>query len=228
MERVKTGIAGLDEVLNGGIPVKRHIALNGGPGAGKTSFAFEYIYRGAQMGQNGIYISLEETPEDIIENMSVTFSGFKDMAELIASKKMEIVKPDKLMLEDIAELLEEKIANNDIKRAVIDSSTMVRLAFKDVAEYRQTMFEFFSLLRNLDITAIMAVEAPNQDLAASQFDIEHFVLDGIINLYNLGKGEQRVKALEVYKMRGTDHLKEKIPFKITPNGIKVFVGEKVF
>jgi len=53
-------------------------------------------------------------------------------------------------------------------------------------------------------------------------------MDGIINLYNLGKGEQRVKAVEVYKMRGTDHLKEKIPFKLTPDGIKVFVGEKVF
>ncbi len=228
MERVKTGITGMDEVLNGGIPIHRHIAVNGGPGACKTSFSFEYIYRGAQMGENGVYISLEETPEDIVENMSVTFPGFTDMADLISSKKMEIVKPDKLLLEDIAELLEEKIANNDIKRAVIDSSTMVRLAFKDECEYRQTMFEFFSLLRNLDITALMTVEASNQDLATSKFDIEHFVMDGIINLYNLGKGEQRVKAIEVYKMRGTNHLKEKIPFKLTPNGIKVFVGEKVF
>jgi len=228
MERVKTGIEGMDKVLNGGIPIHRHVAINGGPGACKTSFCFEYIYRGAQRGENGVYISLEETPEDIIENMSVTFPGFSDMADLISSKKMEIVKPDKLVLEDIAELLEEKIANNDIKRAVIDSSTMVRLGFRDESEYRQTMFEFFSLLRNLDITAFMTVEASNQDLATSKFDIEHFVMDGIINLYNLGKGEQRVKAVEVYKMRGTDHLKEKIPFKLTPNGIKVFVGEKVF
>jgi circadian clock protein KaiC len=228
MKRVKTGIAGMDEVLNGGIPIHRHIALNGGPGACKTSFSFEYIYRGAQMGENGIYVTLEETPEDIIENMSATFTGFTDMAELISSKKMEIVKPDKFKLEDIAEALEERIAENDIRRAVIDSATMVRLAFKEESEYRQTMFEFFSLLRNLDITAIMTVEAPNQDLATLNFDIEHFVMDGIINLYNLGKADQRIKAVEVYKMRGTDHRKEKIPFKITPDGIKVFVGEKVF
>lgn len=228
MERVKTGIAGLDDVLNGGIPLHRHIAINGGPGACKTSFSFEYIYRGAQQGENGVYISLEETPEDIIENMSSTFPGFSDMADMISAKKMEIIKPDKFMLEDIAELLEERIANNDIKRAVIDSATMVRLAFKDESEYRQTMFEFFSLLRNLDITALMTVEAPSQDLSTAKFDIEHFVLDGIINLYNLGKAEQRIKALEVYKMRGTDHKREKIPFKLTPEGIKVFVGEKVF
>lgn len=228
MERVKTGIAGLDEVLKGGIPLHRHVAINGGPGACKTSFCFEYLYRGAQMGENGLYISLEETPEDIVENMSSTFSGFTDMADLISEKKLELVKPDKFMLEDIAELLEDRITENGIKRAVIDSSTMVRLAFKDDSDYRQTTFEFFSLLRNLDVTALMAVEAPNQDLATSKFDIEHFMLDGIINLYNLGKAEQRVKALEVYKMRGTDHMREKIPFKLTPNGIKVFVGEKVF
>ncbi len=228
MDRVETGISGLDEVLDGGIPVHRHVALNGGPGACKTSFSFEYVYRGAQKGENGIYITLEETPEDIIENMTESFSGFTDIQQLIDDNKLEIVKPDKLLLEDIAELLEDRIAKNDIKRAVIDSATMIKLAFKDPSEYRQTMFEFFSLLRNLDITAIMVVEAPNQDLASSAFEIEHFVMDGIINLYNLGKAEQRVKAVEVYKMRGTNHRREKIPFKVTPNGIKVFVGEKVF
>ncbi|HID73174.1 TPA: KaiC domain-containing protein, partial [Candidatus Micrarchaeota archaeon] len=56
MERVKTGIAGLDEMLNGGIPARRHVAVYGGPGAGKTSFGFEFLYRGAKAGENGVYI----------------------------------------------------------------------------------------------------------------------------------------------------------------------------
>ncbi len=228
MDRVKIGINGMDELLNGGIPIHRHVALFGGPGAGKTSFAFEYLYRGAVAGENGLYISLEETAEDIVENMSAAFSGIPDIKEVVASKKLEIVKPDKFMLEDIAELLEDRITSNGIRRAVVDSATMVRMAFKDESEYRQTMFEFFSLLKNLDCTAIMTVEAPNQDLAESSFGIEHFVMDGIINLYNLGREDQRIKAVEVYKMRGTDHKREKVPYKITPNGIKVFVGEKVF
>ena len=94
-----------------------------------------------------------------------------------------------------------------------------------LADLSNTMF---SLLRSLDCTALMAVEAPGQDLAATGFEIEHFVMDGIINLYNLGKGETRIKALEVYKMRGTDHVRDKVPYKITPDGIKIYVGEKVF
>ena len=228
MERVKTGISGLDEILNGGIPIRRHVAVYGGPGAGKSSFCFEYLYRGALMGENGIYISLEETPDDFLDNMHNAFTGFGDIDKLVKKGSLEVVKPDKLEIESIAEVLEEAISKNDVKRAVIDSATMIRMSFKDIADYRQTIFEFFSLLRNLDCTAMMVVEAPGQDLATTGFEIEHFVMDGIINLYNLGKGETRIKALEVYKMRGTDHVRDKVPYKITPDGIKIYVGEKVF
>jgi len=228
MDRVKTGIAGMDEILNGGIPLHRHVAVYGGPGAGKSSFCFEYLYRGVQMGENGLYISLEETPDDFIANMSNAFTGFKDLDKIVKKGSLEIVKPDKLDLETVAELLEESITKNDVKRAVIDSATMIRMSFKDISDYRQTIFEFFSLLRNLDCTALMTVEASAQDLASSGFEIEHFVMDGIFNLYNLGKAETRIKAVEVYKMRGTDHVRDKVPYKITPDGIKVYVGEKVF
>lgn len=228
MDRVKTGISGMDELLNGGIPLHRHVAVYGGPGAGKSSLCFEYLYRGVQMGENGIYISLEETPEDFLANMSNAFTGFKDLDKIVKKGSLAIVKPDKLDLETVAELLEESITKNDVRRAVIDSATMIRMSFKDISDYRQTIFEFFSLLRNLDCTALMTVEAPGQDLASTGFEIEHFVMDGIFNLYNLGKAETRIKAVEVYKMRGTDHVRDKVPYKITPDGIKVYVGEKVF
>jgi len=228
MDRVKTGIEGLDEMLNGGVPAGRHVAIYGGPGAGKTSFCFEYLYKGAKMGENGLYITLEETHDDIIDNMKSAFSLYTDTAELIAQKKLEIVKPDKLNLEEVANLLEDRITSNDIKRAVIDSATMIRLSFPSEIEYRQTLFEFLSLLRNLDVTSITTVEASTAKREAMKYDIEHFVMDGIINLYNLDREDRRVRALEIFKMRGTDHSRDLVPFKVTPSGIKVYVGEKVF
>ncbi|MBD3209966.1 hypothetical protein GF318_01140 [Candidatus Micrarchaeota archaeon] len=228
MERVKTGIQGLDEMLNGGIPVGRHVALYGGPGAGKTSFCFEYLYQGAKMGENGLYISLEETQEDIIENMKNSFTLFTDTSQLIAERKLEIVKPEKLNLEEVANLLEDRITSNNIKRAAIDSATMIRLSFSSEIEYRQTLFEFLSLLRNLDVTTITTVEASTAKRELMEYDIEHFVMDGIVNLYNLDREDRRVRALEIFKMRGTDHSRDLVPFKVTPSGIKVYVGEKVF
>ncbi len=228
MDRVKTGISGLDELLNGGIPNRRHVALYGGPGSGKTSFCFEYLYRGAKMGEKGLYISLEETTEDILENMKSTFPMLSDVETLIESKALQIVKPDKLDLEAVAGILEEAITSNGVKRAVIDSSTMIRLSFKNEIEYRQTLFEFLSLLRNLDVTSITTVEASTSKKEEMRFDIEHFVMDGIINLYNIDRDDRRVRALEIFKMRGTDHSRDLVPFKVTPSGLKVYVGEKVF
>lgn len=228
MERVATGIAGLDEMLNGGIPKGRHVALYGGPGAGKSSVCFEYLYQGAKAGENGLYITLEETQEDILENMKNTFPMLADTSQLIEENKLEIVKPEKLNLEDVANILEDRITSNDIKRATIDSATMIRLSFPSEVEYRQTLFEFLSLLRNLDVTTITTVEASTAKKSDMKFDIEQFVMDGIINLYNLDREDRRVRALEIFKMRGTDHSRDLVPFKVTPSGTKVYVGEKVF
>lgn len=228
MERIETGISGLDEMLNGGIPAKRHVALYGGPGAGKTSFGFEYLYKGAKKGENGVYITLEETYDDIIENMKMTFPMFTDVPKLVKEKKLNVVKPNKLELTDVANILEEQITDNDVSRAVIDSATMIRMSFKSEIEYRQTLFEFLSLLRNLDCTSITTLEASSPVKSEIKFDIEHFVMDGIINLYNLDREDRRIRALEIFKMRGTNHSRDLVPFKVTPSGIKVYVGEKVF
>jgi circadian clock protein KaiC len=107
MEKLRTGISGLDEMLNGGIPKKRHIAVFGGPGTGKTSLAFEYLYHGAnEEDQNGLYLTLEESPEDIVENMKNQFSAFKNVDELIKKKKLFFETPENFTVESILEALE--------------------------------------------------------------------------------------------------------------------------
>ena len=228
MDRVATGISGLDDMLNGGIPVKRHVAVYGGPGCGKTSLGFEFLYRGALAGENGVYLTLEETEEDIVENMRNTFPMITDVPDLIKKKKLEVLKPDKLELDEVASIIEDRITDNDVRRAVIDSATMIRFSFKSEIEYRQTLFEFLSLLRNLDCTTLTTVEANTSSRDELKYDIEHFVMDGIINLYNIGREDRRIRALEIMKMRGTAHSRDLVPFKVTPSGIKVYVGEKVF
>lgn len=228
MERIKTGISGLDDMLMGGLPKNKHVALYGGPGTGKSSFGFEFLYRGAAQNENGIYVSLEETAEEMLENMRNTFPEIESVNDFVKAKKLQFLKPDKLNLEEIAEIVEDGISDNDVKRVVIDSATMVRLSFEYELEYRQTLFEFFSLLRNLDCTVMMTLEASSPRKEQVTFDIEHYVMDGIINLYSLEQGDRRIRALEIMKMRGTDHSRELVPFKVLPTGIKVYVGEKVF
>ncbi|MBU0586209.1 hypothetical protein KJ780_01725 [Candidatus Micrarchaeota archaeon] len=228
MEKIKTGISGFDELLNGGIPKNKHVAIYGGPGCGKTSFSFEFLYRGAQMGEPGLYVTLQENEEELKENMEGTFTDFKDIDQLIKSKKLFIKKPEKFDLESVAELIEDHIADHDITRAVIDSATIIHLSFGNELEYRQTLFEFLSLLRNMDCTVLMTLEAKKARKEQLSFNIEHYVMDGIVNLYNLEQADKRIRALEIFKMRGTDHSLDLVPFKVLPSGIKVYSGERVF
>jgi len=228
LERVKTGIAGLDELLKGGIPSQKHVALYGGPGTGKTSLGFEFIYRGAQNGENGIYVTFEESPEDIVGNMKSTFPKMSGVDELVKAGKMEIVKPPKLELEDMVDLLKRKVKTNKVKRLAIDSATMLEMSFKSELEYRRSLFDFLTFLRKLDVTSMMIVESSTPKKEQMRYTLEHFIMDGIINLYAVSRDEKTVRSLEVFKMRGTDHSRDLVPYKVTPTGMKIYVGEKVF
>ena len=228
MDRVKTGINGLDDLLNGGIPSQHHVALYGGPGTGKTSFSFEFIYHGAKEGESGIYITFEESPEDIVGNMKSTFPKMADIDQLVKSGKVEIIKPPKLELEDLVELLKKKVKSSGVKRLVIDSATMVRMSFKSDLEYRRSLFDFLTFLRKLEVTSMMIVESPSPKKEQMRYDLEHFIMDGIINLYTVSREEKSVRSLEVFKMRGTDHSRDLVPFKVDASGMRVYVGEKVF
>jgi len=229
MERIPTGIKGLDDMLEGGVPKRRHVALYGGPGTGKTSFGFEFLLRGALRGEPGLYLTLEEGPEDIIENMKSQFSGLADkIDESIKEESLIVERPKDYTLESLAEALENRILENNVERAVIDSSTMVKAMFPSEAEYRKSIVEFFNLLKTLDCTSFVIVEAETSRREEIRFEIEHYVLDGVINLYSLDRGDTRVRALEIFKMRGTNHSRDLVPYKVLPEGIKVYVGEKVF
>jgi circadian clock protein KaiC len=70
LDRVATGIKGFDEVLNGGLPKARTILIVGSPGSGKTTFAIQFLVGGAKAGEPGLYVSLDEKPERVKDNLS--------------------------------------------------------------------------------------------------------------------------------------------------------------
>lgn len=228
MKKIETGIKGLDEVLRGGIPAKRNILVCGGPGCGKSLLCFEYIYRGAKKGEPGLYISLQETPETMLDNVVEAFPNWSDLPSLLKNKKIFIEKPDKMDLLSVADMIEKYVSDYGVKRAVIDSVTLLSYDFDNDYKYRQTVQEFLILLSNLDCTVLLTYDLPSINRVNLNFAIEQFITDGVILLYNLEKAEKRIRTIEVVKMRGTNYLEEMVPFRFTPDGIAVYVGEKVF
>ncbi|MEM3369905.1 MAG: ATPase domain-containing protein [Candidatus Micrarchaeia archaeon] len=226
-KKIQIGISGIDDMLNGGIPKRHHVLVSGGPGSGKTLFCFEYLYRGAKKGEKGLFITLEEDPELIVENVKSAFSGLKDIDSMV-DKDIFIIKPAMYDFKNFSDILQSYVVHHGVKRVVIDSSTLLRFSFEEVLEFRKKLIEFLSFLRNLDCTALITSELENPVRNKMKFNIEQFAADGIIVLYNMPRKEKRIRALEIIKMRGTDHSRDLVPMKITSQGITVFPGEKIY
>ena len=176
-----------------------------------------------------MFISLQESERSIISNARETFKEYSDDIQLLINdKKILVHKPKSLDINELLSYIEKVILEDNIKRVVIDSANVLKLNFKDRYTYRLTMQEFLIFLSNLKCTMILNYEISDSEREHMKYGIEQFIADGIINVYNLIRQEKRIRALEILKMRGTSHDKNLVPFKITPSGIQVFVGENVY
>jgi KaiC/GvpD/RAD55 family RecA-like ATPase len=129
---------------------------------------------------------------------------------------------------NFSDILQSYVVNHGVKRVAIDSSTLLRFSFDETIEFRKKFIEFLGFLRNLDCTALITSELENPLRSKLKFSVEQFAADGIIILYNMPRKEKRIRALEIVKMRGTDHSRDLVPMKISDNGIVVFPGEKIY
>jgi KaiC/GvpD/RAD55 family RecA-like ATPase len=88
IERIKTGITGLDHMLFGGMPKNSQILIAGGPGTGKTLLSLEILYNNAKLGIPCAFVTVEEKPETVVNNFKSAFAAFKDIDELIKSNTL--------------------------------------------------------------------------------------------------------------------------------------------
>jgi KaiC/GvpD/RAD55 family RecA-like ATPase len=230
VEKVPTGIPGLDELLKGGIPRSSSVLVSGGAGCGKSIFSMQFIVEGArQFKESGLYVTLESNPKNIIWDMS-SFNW--DIRALQDSRMMNIYrlklgynKDPKMVEERIdeeIEIISQKVKEIRAKRLVIDSTTSMGIWF-DRPILRAMLFRFVDYLKELDCTTILTSETRNTKDKLSAFGVEEFVTDGVIALFLTPPH----RSIFVRKMRGTSHDKNAHPFEIDQNGIIVKPKETV-
>ncbi|MEM3781517.1 MAG: ATPase domain-containing protein [Candidatus Micrarchaeaceae archaeon] len=236
MNKVKTGIEGLDSMLYGGIPEGSQVILAGGPGAGKTLLGFEYLYNNAKAGNTSVFFAMEEEPERVIENAKEAFSDLKDIDSLIASKKLNIDGEDPAVIirsgdanayefGKIVSDIESVISSYKAKTVVIDSLSVVEMLINDLSTYRHSLLSLISNLRRLNVTSLVTSELPNPGALGRSAGPEFFIFDGVIIMYETGKEDRRTLAMEVLKMRGSNHSFAITPYEITPSGFNVIATE---
>jgi KaiC/GvpD/RAD55 family RecA-like ATPase len=241
---LKTGILGFDELIEtGGIPRKHSVLVSGGPGSGKTTFCLQLLANGALNGEKCIYISFEESPERLKGHLR-NF-GFKP-EDLESGGNLVIKRVDPFDISRSVEALLAKargellIEIDEIEglipkgfvpdRIVLDSLSAVSAAFAGREEgYRIYIEQLFKALEKIGATSFLITEMHLDMNKFSGSGVEEFLSDGVIVFYNIRKGNVRVSATEIIKMRSVPHKKRIVPFNITPGkGMEVFPTEEIF
>ncbi len=226
MIQQKTGIPGLDEVLNGGLPNHILTLLSGTSGTGKTIFSFQWLFDGVKQGENGVYISITEPLFTAVRNIeSMEFYDRKiieqEKIRLIDIKEGLGLNQGVVDPQSILRYVEKQVKENDAKRVVIDSITAVLYTINDKAKIRQFIFELKKILATLGCTTILTSEAPEVD-KYSAYGVEEFVSDGIIILSNVIGENQILRNLRVIKMRGISFRTGTVIFDITSSGLLLY------
>ena len=219
VERVPTGIQGLDEVLNGGLVKNRHVLVTGGPGTGKSVMCYEYLFKGAdQFNQKGLYVSLELPPDRVVESAKILFDWDWDKH---LNKDIIITKIQRNDFDNMASIIGAYVNEHGIERVVIDSLTLLSLYFRNEDAYRSNLIELYEFLSSLDCTTIVTAEKSYARREEAKYTLEEFASDGVINLYLLPRKNDRIRVLEVLKMRDTNHSLSMFPFVIDKDGILI-------
>ncbi len=221
-ERLESGIAGLDDLMEGGFPRNFVILVAGSSGTGKTTLCIQYLVEGLKKGEKGLYIGLGESTNIIKKSMSRY--GI-DLDKLAENDQLVFADIPALELDEISQLIDGM--GPDVKRLVIDPISALIFKFEKDIELRQKIRELIELIREKGVTALITTEIPENSELISRFGIEDFLADGIVVMYYFREGARRFRGIEVRKMRGTAHSDLVHLYKLEPNvGVRVYPNEK--
>lgn len=227
--RIKTGIPGFDKLTIGGFEKDSVNMIAGTAGAGKSIFCMQFIINGITMyNEPGIYITFEESKKRFYKHMLRFGWDLEKLEEQGMFMLLQYTPTQiKKTLEEGGGSIEAAIRKMKAKRLVIDSLTAFTLLYETEFESREAVLNLFSLLSRLNMTILVTAEQeydPDKHTAT----MLEFEVDSIVLLYYLRRGNTRTRAIEVYKMRGSNHTKGIFPMYITNKGIRVFPEEVVF
>ncbi|NOZ58906.1 MAG: hypothetical protein GXO66_04950 [Euryarchaeota archaeon] len=221
MRRASTGVKGLDERIGGGLPAPGVILVAGEPGTGKTTFCMQCLFRGARLGEPGIYITAISEPVDQIHRYMANYTFYdRRLVESGMVKFLDI--SEVLMKRSAREALDMTISfirRSDARRVVIDSITPFSYTFTQPQEYRRFLHEFFTVLKAMETLTLLVAEFSPEETTTP----ESYMADGVIYLY-LQRGETPSSfkpGLQVRKLKGTEHPKDILRLGFTRDGIRV-------
>lgn len=225
VEKIRTGIPGLDKLMDGGLNKNSTSVVIGSSGTGKTTFALQFLRRGLEEGSEGIHITLDETKEQIMKE--AVNLGWKDIGDYVKSEKlifMEAAGSD--FLDFIENEFPDLIANwagSTDARIAIDPLTPVLWSVKDVYRQREILSSLFKLTRRIGtVLATLEEHSAFGTLAGNETILPMYISDTVFHLSYVGLGFSINRMLKIVKCRSSWHTEVSNPYNIIP-GIGIAV-----
>lgn len=227
LAKCPTGIQGLDDITQGGLPRGRPALVCGSAGSGKTLLAMEFIVRGIrEFGEPGVFMAFEETAEELAAN--VASLGF-DVAALTGGKRMaidyvhversEIEETGDYNLDGLFVRLGLMIAETQARRVAIDSLEALFSALSNEAILRAELRRLFRWLKDQGVTAVITAEQGQNTL--TRHGLEEYISDCVIFLDHRVANQVATRRLRIVKYRGSAHGTNEYPTMIDENGLSV-------
>ncbi len=243
IEKTATGITGLDDILNGGIPKGRVVLITGGPGAGKSILCTQFLVNGIKKyRENGVFVFLGENRQHFYEEMAALGMNLAELemqgtlacldASILRRVPAEVtiggfsVGKREFSMLSLLDQIRDAVKNLDAKRVVIDPISSFILAYPNAHERRIAMLDILNYLANNKTTCLVTSELRNLGLNR-RIEMEEYVSQGTIVLQTLKIGKGLIRTIMVEKLRGTAHDTQPRPYRITNNGIEVLARENI-
>jgi len=223
-----TGIAGLDQITDGGIPRGRPTLVTGAAGCGKTVLGMEFLIRGIlEYNEPALFVSFEERTLELVQNFRSI--GF-DLQDLQNREKLiidhiridpsEIVETGEFDLEGLFLRLNSSVDSIGARRMVLDTLEMLFVGFQNEFILRSELQRLFLWIKEKGITAIVTAERGKEG-SLTRHGIEEYVSDCVIVLDNRMHDQISTRRMRILKYRGSSHGSNEYPFLIDEDGISV-------
>jgi circadian clock protein KaiC len=221
--RASFGVAGLDEMLRGGIPTGQVCLVAGSSGTGKTLLALHFMVAGAQQGQPGVLVTFEERPQEHIRKAR-SFGWDLEALEAQGLLRMIYLRPMDLSVDEVLTEITRTVTDIGATRVVINSISGFELAItpSEHDDFREALYRLVNVLTGSGATVLVTTEVSDLfgDVRISTHGVS-FIADNIILLRYAEIESALRKVMMVIKMRTSDHEKELRQYRITDNGIAV-------
>jgi circadian clock protein KaiC len=224
MERVGTGIPGLDEMLSGGFLPQTANLVEGAPGTGKTTLGMQFIHHGiAACGEPGLILTFEQFPQQYYSDAARFGWDFRQMEKegklRVIMSSPEVTSAD---LEQVGGHIEQIVRETGARRILVDSLSHFERLSDDPAHLRQITYGFINGLKREGLTAVLTRESRTL-LGEADYEEDKFafLVDSYILLRYVEIESSVRKAILILKMRGSDHDKGIRQLEVTSRGIEV-------